>query len=593
MNPPVYSGRASIPSIVSWFIQYDLKFGDGKDAIQLHSIISEKIYSVFDQERKELIHESINNLYHDYVLQLLEYNALEEEIKSNHQKKMQYEKMGTEIVIQMALLRVMGWLYSELFDESFIPYGNSLDASGYFDDYVDHYHILGVSQYADNNEIRSAYRKLAKIHHPDISGDVAKFKSIKTSYEVLSDDLKRAEFDERYNLYQSKHALDTPEDIVLFNYQYVTKTQVDPVTSRKTISWDRVISSSLAIIFTLLVIPFLLVNVTSSEDHAEDDPAATEEIEEVAEAEQNEEEEDQLVIQDFSEIEEFLNDTYSGYLVDDVEFIPIFELFDNEEDGGADVIMSIYITAAGYEYILEQPTLTERDALIENVIWELSEFPAEEIGMDNFIAELYLFDYLTYEPNENLYNFVDWNSEAEQWGVSEYLGHHDGYTNTLYINPELPEVIQGNEEVNVSGDTGDEEETFTDENDSPQEENSINTDTISLGSEEEHVRSVMGTPDSITAHIWHYGPSFITFDREGNVDGWNDRTNFLPVDLGMKKPNAPGIQIGSTMDDVVDAMGTPDSIIAHMWHYGPSFITFDREGNVDGWNDRSGVLKTE
>src|SRR5688572_24744045 len=62
------------------------------------------------------------------------------------------------------------------------------------------YEALGVAKGADADAIRKAYRKLARKHHPDVNpGDKAaeeKFKRISAAYDVLSDDKKRAAYDE-------------------------------------------------------------------------------------------------------------------------------------------------------------------------------------------------------------------------------------------------------------------------------------------------------------------------------------------------------------------------------------------------------------
>src|SRR5215216_1234420 len=62
------------------------------------------------------------------------------------------------------------------------------------------YDALGVAKTATADEIRKAYRKLARKHHPDVNpGDDASeaaFKKISAAYEVLSDDGKRKAYDE-------------------------------------------------------------------------------------------------------------------------------------------------------------------------------------------------------------------------------------------------------------------------------------------------------------------------------------------------------------------------------------------------------------
>lgn len=66
-------------------------------------------------------------------------------------------------------------------------------------DYKDYYDILGVSRSATQKEIKKAYRKLARQHHPDVNqGDPVseqKFKDINEAYEVLKDEEKRQKYD--------------------------------------------------------------------------------------------------------------------------------------------------------------------------------------------------------------------------------------------------------------------------------------------------------------------------------------------------------------------------------------------------------------
>lgn len=63
-------------------------------------------------------------------------------------------------------------------------------------DYKDYYKILGVSKNADEKTIKSAYRKLARKHHPDVNkGASERFKEISEAYTVLSDPDKRKKYD--------------------------------------------------------------------------------------------------------------------------------------------------------------------------------------------------------------------------------------------------------------------------------------------------------------------------------------------------------------------------------------------------------------
>jgi molecular chaperone DnaJ len=62
----------------------------------------------------------------------------------------------------------------------------------------DYYEVLGVNKSASADEIKRAYRKLARQHHPDVNkeaGSDTKFKEINEAYQVLSDPNKRSQYD--------------------------------------------------------------------------------------------------------------------------------------------------------------------------------------------------------------------------------------------------------------------------------------------------------------------------------------------------------------------------------------------------------------
>lgn len=59
-----------------------------------------------------------------------------------------------------------------------------------------YYDILGVKKNASDSDIKKAFHKLARKHHPDAGGSEEKFKEINEAYEILSDKEKRSQYDQ-------------------------------------------------------------------------------------------------------------------------------------------------------------------------------------------------------------------------------------------------------------------------------------------------------------------------------------------------------------------------------------------------------------
>jgi len=73
----------------------------------------------------------------------------------------------------------------------------------------DPYEILGVSPSAPAEDIKVAYRKAARLYHPDKNPDPAaadRFRSIQSAYELLADDARRRDYD----LLRQRNLIDDP-----------------------------------------------------------------------------------------------------------------------------------------------------------------------------------------------------------------------------------------------------------------------------------------------------------------------------------------------------------------------------------------------
>ncbi len=81
--------------------------------------------------------------------------------------------------------------------------------------YKDYYKVLGLARGASQEEIKRAYRKLARKYHPDVNREPdaeAKFKEVGEAYEVLKDPEKRAAYDQLGSGYRSGEEFRPPPD---------------------------------------------------------------------------------------------------------------------------------------------------------------------------------------------------------------------------------------------------------------------------------------------------------------------------------------------------------------------------------------------
>ena len=82
-------------------------------------------------------------------------------------------------------------------------------------DYKDYYKIVGVARDAKPEDIKRAYRRLARKYHPDVSKETdaeARFKEVQEAYEVLKDPEKRAAYDQLGSQWRQGQQFTPPPD---------------------------------------------------------------------------------------------------------------------------------------------------------------------------------------------------------------------------------------------------------------------------------------------------------------------------------------------------------------------------------------------
>jgi hypothetical protein len=127
---------------------------------------------------------------------------------------------------------------------------------------------------------------------------------------------------------------------------------------------------------------------------------------------------------------------------------------------------------------------------------------------------------------------------------------------------------------------------------------------FTLGSSQDEVLLVQGTPSKIVKDVWHYGLDRVFFKEENGervVNGYDNLTGSLKVRVVPGKiEDSVALRrgyftVGDSQDDVVAVQGTPQKVEQNRWFYGAFYVVFDSRGRVVNVGpvpgDGGGVLK--
>jgi hypothetical protein len=111
----------------------------------------------------------------------------------------------------------------------------------------------------------------------------------------------------------------------------------------------------------------------------------------------------------------------------------------------------------------------------------------------------------------------------------------------------------------------------------------VQAEYFTVGSSKDVVLSVQGTPDQFSETTFNYGYSTVTFKDEVVVSWLQSKTSPLKVRIEPTEPTqADFFKVGSSMNEVLAAQGTPDQYSPRMFKYGYSSVSFE-DGYVVSW----------
>jgi len=96
--------------------------------------------------------------------------------------------------------------------------------------FTNYYEILGVQKNSTPEEIKNAFRKLAKKYHPDVNSEPSaneKFKKIYMAYEILKDPMKRSEYDSIFESHYKNESNKYEEDFFNDTNSWIKQAQIN------------------------------------------------------------------------------------------------------------------------------------------------------------------------------------------------------------------------------------------------------------------------------------------------------------------------------------------------------------------------------
>lgn len=252
MADPIYSGIQAIPNIVERYLE---GMGSDKPILLSRDELVTGLIQIFESDNRKIIFDKMNYLHHDMIYNVnARMHFLEEKedvLDITEEEEDELFDLEVKSTYQLHTLILAKWMYEHRFNFGYAPSGNPVIILDNELLTIDYYKILGLEEYASNDEIKKVYRELVKT----MGGEQAnqqKLERIVEAYECLIDYSKR----EKYDQYYSFLSMSSKEVDELFKldkpYFKSTGPSVDEIEDR-TNMWK-----FLAILLIVLVILYLI-----------------------------------------------------------------------------------------------------------------------------------------------------------------------------------------------------------------------------------------------------------------------------------------------------------------------------------------------